>query len=176
MYRRDPDGEIQGVLTGWDLAIWNSDSSGIPQLPTGPTAFTAYQLAPRVNPYSQRKEAKPATLYRHAAESFIWVLLYISLKDSSCSSELERWHDLHQSHYSRVSLILSRSDSGEYIPTESHAPLFKYAARLLGQFWFRVVEQLHIIRTERTEIPDEEVGKVFMTYVATMDSGSTDEL
>jgi hypothetical protein len=153
MYRRDPDGEIQGVLDGWDLATWNSDSGAIM---TGMIAFTAWHLV--ADRDHERQEAKLATLYRHAAESFLWVLLYISLKDSSCSSELERWHDLDQSHYSRISLIFSRS-SGQYVPAESRAPLFKYAARLLALFWHTFV--LPFVPEQR-EVPDEEAGKEFI--------------
>jgi hypothetical protein len=135
----------------------------------GPIAFTAIYLARRVQ---YGRELPSVTLYQHAAESFTWVLIYIAYKDVPDSLELERWHDPEESCLSRF-MFQSKLERGRdrYTPTDFHKPLFKYTVDLLRSGLFHLPKLTHQDRNsagefEQKEIPDEEVGKEFMSCLS----------
>ncbi|KAH7881816.1 hypothetical protein F5I97DRAFT_1932369 [Phlebopus sp. FC_14] len=85
MYYRDKNGNIAGVLIDFDLT-----SSGGAQRITGAASFMALDLLTKP---ALRGEAQH--LYEHDAESFIWVLAWISLRYSDGkplkNTELDKW-------------------------------------------------------------------------------------
>jgi len=70
----DSSGEIVGVLNDYDLSLMNSVLSGKERIGTAP--FMAVDLL------SQAIRGKVEHVYRHDAESFIWVLIWICLRYS----------------------------------------------------------------------------------------------
>ena len=90
MYSLSPSGEPKGVLNDYDLASWvkfpttNNDR-------TGTIPFMALDLI------NGGLEKQIPRLYRHDAESFIWVLAYITLINveyRSCTIKISRRNEL----------------------------------------------------------------------------------
>ncbi|KAH7891055.1 hypothetical protein F5I97DRAFT_1964440 [Phlebopus sp. FC_14] len=76
MYYRDKDGNVVGVLNDFDLASLGDGVTGTER--TGTVPFMALDL---LTEKALRGEVKH--LYEHDAESFIWVLTWISLRYSN---------------------------------------------------------------------------------------------
>ncbi|KAI6118354.1 hypothetical protein F5141DRAFT_1212270 [Pisolithus sp. B1] len=72
-FYRTSDGTIMGVLNDFDLASTEGDDIGTER--TGTVPFMALDLLRRHGIYNQTKHG-----YQHDAESFIWVLAWITLR------------------------------------------------------------------------------------------------
>ncbi|KAH7891076.1 hypothetical protein F5I97DRAFT_1841644, partial [Phlebopus sp. FC_14] len=76
MYYRDKDGNVVGVLNDFDLASLGDGVTGTER--TGTVPFMALDLLTE-----KALRGEVTHLYEHDAESFIWVLIWISLRYSN---------------------------------------------------------------------------------------------
>jgi len=86
MYNPSPTGEPEGVLNDYDLASWTDH-------PTANSDRTGTLPFMSLNMLNSGLEDRIPRLYRHDAESLIWVLAYITLVDveyRGCSVKIFR--------------------------------------------------------------------------------------
>ena len=72
MYNPSPTGEPEGVLNDYDLASWNK----FPTMNSDRTGTIPFMPLDMLNGGLENRIPR---LYRHDAESFIWVLAYITV-------------------------------------------------------------------------------------------------
>ncbi|KAH7891060.1 hypothetical protein F5I97DRAFT_2071501 [Phlebopus sp. FC_14] len=147
MYYRDEDGNVVGVLNDFDLASTSDRATGTER--TGTVPFMALDLL-----------TKPALrgdvthLYEHDAESFIWVLTWISLRYSNGkplkNAELDKWLivDAVTCREKKSDFLLQSNsllDNKDYPPGKGHEYHLEIAQACLMS--------IQSIRTASLEVP-----------------------
>ena len=158
MYNPSPTGKPEGVLNDYDLASWvkfpttNSDR-------TGTLPFMA------LNMLSGGLEDRIPRLYRHDAESFIWVLAYITVINveyRGCSVKISRPHIIdpwfavdRESHISSK-YAFPAGYGGRLSVTEPHMR-YSDTVRSLVDYWVRLdsaSQRLKFTGPTKTETDD----------------------
>jgi hypothetical protein len=118
MYYGTSNGLIIGVLNDYDLSSMRDTPTGTERRGTIP--FMVVDLLTK-----EALQGKVAHLYRHDAESFIWVLIWVCLRYENGvlkGTMLNEWlrEDALGCHNNKASFVLSGRLDGNTQPTSSH--------------------------------------------------------
>ncbi|KAH7891044.1 hypothetical protein F5I97DRAFT_1947284 [Phlebopus sp. FC_14] len=147
MYYRDEVGNVVGMLNDFDLASTSDHTTGTER--TGTVLFMALDLLTKL---ALRGEV--THLYEHDAESFVWVLTWISLRYSNGkplkNAELDKWLRVdavtcrkEKLHF--LDLSGGLLDNKDYPPGEGHEYHLEIAQACLMS--------IQSIRTASLEVP-----------------------
>jgi len=136
MYDISPTGKVEGVLNDYDLASWDKISTTNSDR-TGTVPFMALDLV------RGGLDRQIPRLYRHDAESFVWVLTYltaITIEYRGRSVKISRppnfdpwFRDDFESHYTSKCAFYVRYGRDPRIP-QHHAQYLTTVKRLIA-YW-----------------------------------------
>ena len=112
MYNPSPTGKPEGVLNDYDLAsLVDSPTTNTDR--TGTIPFLALDMLDR------KLDGRIPRLYRHDAESFIWVLTYITLADVEYNG-----HTIKISRHSSVGPWFGEDREGHFVSKHAFPSLY----------------------------------------------------
>jgi hypothetical protein len=154
MYYKTSNGLIIGVLNDYDLSSVRDTPTGTER--TGTVPFMAMDLLTK-----EALQGKVAHLYRHDAESFIWVLIWVCLRYENGmlkGTMLNEWlkEDALGCHKNKASFVWSGRLSGNTQPTSSHQVNWEIAQLCIEEV------ALYSVKRARPTMTDEVAFHTFL--------------
>jgi len=154
MYYKTSNGLIVGVLNDYDLSSVRDTPTGTER--TGTVPFMAMELLTKA-----ALQGKVEHLYRHDAESFIWVLIWVCLRYENGvlkGTMLNEWlkEDALGCHDKKASFLYTGRKDPETQPSLSHRTNW-----VIAQSCINVVNSFHGI----FPVPTVEDEEVFTTWL-----------
>ena len=155
-------GKQNGVLVDFDVSVGQNEATGKNEI-TGTLPFKALDL---LDDYRFGRQGAAATLYRHEAESFSWILLYLCYavakrKDgsfyTSVPPSIREWFSLSASSNLWSKVDLHRSWKTDPPQAPLHKKLFPLAKELYHFWTLRYVQRDLMIMRYKAAMKELEI-------------------